>query len=619
MAGLEIPGFIVGLSGCIVVAEKGFTIWQSIGEANVFGSNVVEDVAKLSMEYYRFEAWTNAVSFLVASQQPSKLKAPDLGALSPPFESAAPTKNVHDALLKDAAKPFETAVGQIVKVMEEVAPILKRYQTKDGNFPAEQKFRKRDKSVSGGLASIMSMVSIDQSHSFHSFASPRKMQEQKFQHGVSFRKRFTYSTSPWKETDRQALQKSAKRLEGLFPAQLQRSLFAQAVPAKMLGGTTWERRALQAFAGGSSLYGTEILKSASLWHSRLELEKCGSFDWKDKSQSHDDLEKSPEQHQQASYQQSPYQPETGVLILGQSQSKSPMSALKILERAWQADTTCTRPHKSSHQWHEFGTGWDAYRKRVARERLVRLAVMCQRPKNPEGLRILTCCGFTEDKDRNAFGMFFALPIDVHLTKPLASLEELFPTKERPSLMPLPTIADRLRLARQLASSLYSFHLVGWFHKSYSSKNVAFFYDNIGTLALGRPITLGFKLSRPEDAPNLSYEVAPRTDELFLHPAVRDESTKTGPSYERRYDIYSLGLLLYEIGTWSSVVHRYGDVADLTAEEFKAKMVDRATSDLPFHVGTRYRDIVVRCLLGEDSGDTALTVSLETFYLSSWSS
>lgn len=113
--------------------------------------------------------------------------------------------------------------------------------------------------------------------------------------------------------------------------------------------------------------------------------------------------------------------------------------------------------------------------------------------------------------------------------------------------------------------------------------------------------------------NLSYEVAPRTDELFLHPDVRDESTKTGPSHERRYDIYSLGLLLYEIGTWSSAVHRYGDVADLTAEEFKAKMIDRATSDLPFYVGTWYRDIVVRCLLGEDSGDTALTVSLETFY------
>ena len=210
-------------------------------------------------------------------------------------------------------------------------------------------------------------------------------------------------------------------------------------------------------------------------------------------------------------------------------------------------------------------------------------------------------------------MFFALPHDVHPTKPLINLEDLFPTKKRPSLIPLPSVAARLRLARQLASSLYSFHLVGWFHKSYGSKNVAFFHDGTGTLALDKPIMLGFKLSRPEDAPNLSYKVVPRSDELFLHPAVRNESVMTGPNYERRYDIYSLGLLLYEIGSWKSVVDRYGDVADLTAEEFKTKIIAKATSELPFFLGIRYRDVVVRCLTGEDSGDDALTTSLETFY------
>lgn len=246
---------------------------------------------------------------------------------------------------------------------------------------------------------------------------------------------------------------------------------------------------------------------------------------------------------------------------------------------------------------------------IARERLTRLALVCHRAKNPEGLRILTCCGLTEDKDRNAFGMFFTLPRDFNPTKPLVSLEELLAT----SLIPLPSVAARLRLAMHLASSLYSFHLVGWFHKSYSSKNVAFFYDSTRNLALDRPIMLGFKLSRPEDAPNLSYKVALRTDELFLHPTVRDDSKMTGPTHERRYDIYSLGVLLYEIGTWKSVTQRYGDVADLTAEEFKTKMVTKAVSNLPFYLGTRYRDVVVRCLLGEDSGDDALTTSLETFY------
>ena len=356
MSGLEIPAFIVGLSGCIALAEKGVTIWRGIGEAHVFGSNVVEDVAKLSMEYYRFEAWTNAVDFLIISQKRPESKVTGLGALSHVFEPVASTKNAHDALLKDMAKPFETAVGQIVEIMKEVAPILKRYQTKEGSTPEEQKVRNRDKSVSSGLASVLAVVFIDQPHSTPSSAGQTKLQEQKFQRGVSFRKRFTYSTHPWKETDRHVLQKSAKkleywnnRLEGFFPVLLQRSLIAEAVPAKMLGGNTWEHQALHAFVEGSNLYGTEISKSASLWHSRLNLEKSTLLDSKDEAKSIDDLKRSPGQYQQAIYQRSPYQPETGVLKIGQSQGEWAVRALKFVERALKADRRYIRLHKSSHR------------------------------------------------------------------------------------------------------------------------------------------------------------------------------------------------------------------------------------------------------------------------------
>ena len=76
-----------------------------------------------------------------------------------------------------------------------------------------------------------------------------------------------------------------------------------------------------------------MLKSASLWHWRLQLENQALPDWKDKSESIDHLEKHPGQYQQASYQQSPYQPETGVLELGQTQGEWPMRALKVLQQA----------------------------------------------------------------------------------------------------------------------------------------------------------------------------------------------------------------------------------------------------------------------------------------------
>lgn len=241
----------------------------------------------------------------------------------PLFETAPPARNLHDALFKDIIKPFEVAAKQIVKIMEEVAPTLKRYQIKDGVFPAEQKVRKPDKSKFGGLTSILLVVYIDPFNNSHSFVSQTKLQEHKFQHGASSRKRFTYSTSPWNETDRQALQKSAKNLDywnnelgNLFPTPLQHSLFAHAVPAKMVCGNTWEPQALQAFVEGSNLHGTEILKSASLWHSRLELEEQGLLDSKEERRFTGNLEKYPRQYQQMSYQQSFCRPETGLSTLG---------------------------------------------------------------------------------------------------------------------------------------------------------------------------------------------------------------------------------------------------------------------------------------------------------------
>ena len=56
MTGLEVPGFLTGLSGIIPLIEKSLVIWQSISEAKGFRSDIVGLVAQLSMEYYRFLA-----------------------------------------------------------------------------------------------------------------------------------------------------------------------------------------------------------------------------------------------------------------------------------------------------------------------------------------------------------------------------------------------------------------------------------------------------------------------------------------------------------------------------------------------------------------------------------
>ena len=74
---------------------------------------------------------------------------------------------------------------------------------------------------------------------------------------------------------------------------------------------------------------------------------------------------------------------------------------------------------------------------------------------------------------------------------------------------------------------------------------------------------------------------------------REKSIVRRPQYHRKYEIYSLGLLLFEIGLWNTIDRAVKST--LLPKDFKGKATDRCTIDLPFFVGTKYRDVVLRCL------------------------
>jgi hypothetical protein len=106
-------------------------------------------------------------------------------------------------------------------------------------------------------------------------------------------------------------------------------------------------------------------------------------------------------------------------------------------------------------------------------------------------------------------------------------------------------------------------------------------------------------------------------EIYLHPELRqaDSSNEKRPGYSRRYDIYALGVLLFELGVWRTVDQVIKDHNNISAGDFKKRLVDRATKDLPFYFGDRYRDIVVWCLTCGGEGVNEADVSLEMMYWS----
>ncbi|KAL2828089.1 hypothetical protein BJY01DRAFT_133690 [Aspergillus pseudoustus] len=179
----------------------------------------------------------------------------------------------------------------------------------------------------------------------------------------------------------------------------------------------------------------------------------------------------------------------------------------------------------------------------------------------------------------------------------------------------PSLEKRLLLAQQLASSTYSFGLVRWYHKDFNSRNIIFFRDNTPSAAvmLDSPYVTGFSISRPDSATEKSLNKDLEARAIYLHPSLRVMDPDKRPKYKLEYEIYSLGLLLAEIGTWKTI-ERIAK-SSLAPTDFKERVIDRCTKDLPFFMGSRYRDIVLRCLMAADEDSDETDGSLDTLYWS----
>lgn len=267
------------------------------------------------------------------------------------------------------------------------------------------------------------------------------------------------------------------------------------------------------------------------------------------------------------------------------------------------------------EWYSFGyLNWSFNDIKIATTRLAEIVHLCSIDDRPESLRVLDSICFVEGPE--SLGIVSRLPKDANpLTQPV-SLHSLL--KKAPEVIAgfhPPSLEQRLVLAQQLASSVYSFGLVRWFHKDFNSHNVVFFRDTstAAHVMLDFPFITGFSISRPDDNKEQSLNKDLGVRAIYLHPDLCATDPEKRPSYHRKYEIYSLGLLLFEIGIWNTIDRAVKNT--LSPEEFKKKAVDRCTKDLPFFVGNKYRDVVLRCLTCADVDFGENGNSLDTLYWS----
>jgi len=248
---------------------------------------------------------------------------------------------------------------------------------------------------------------------------------------------------------------------------------------------------------------------------------------------------------------------------------------------------------------------------LASERLTQLVHELSIPDKPTSLRILQTLGIVEDfRERTVrFGIISELPQNCDILRDPVTLHDFFP-KDSITLseLPEPLLNERFRLALTLATAVHELHSFGWLHKEINSFNIAFLYSNdSSTISIREPYIIGFGYARPDTKEVVSLSVTSSSKDIYKHPdlrkAMHGHQGEQAPRFSRKYDIYSLGLVLLEIGLWDRV-STFNEITT-SPEDFKERLVRVCKRDLGHRMGRTYRDVVIRCMEGTEANLTEI--------------
>ena len=191
--------------------------------------------------------------------------------------------------------------------------------------------------------------------------------------------------------------------------------------------------------------------------------------------------------------------------------------------------------------------------------------------------------------------------------------------------------ERLELAKRLTSSVLFVHTVQFVHKNIRPETIIIFENEDSKI--GAQFLAGFEQFRIGDG--VSYRSGDEKWEhnlctyifVLLNPLTRldrhphRQGLHPEMDYEMQHDIYSLGVVLLEIGLWNSFVVYDSDGQPPSPEpnsilgaksesprnpiggpdHVKSKLETLAKSELPGRMGKRYTEIVLLCLRCLDPG------------------
>jgi len=203
------------------------------------------------------------------------------------------------------------------------------------------------------------------------------------------------------------------------------------------------------------------------------------------------------------------------------------------------------------------------------QRISRLARLLGDREKPSEFLVPECVGYVHDKERSRFGFVFK-----SLDASPAPNGRLHPPPTPPTTLlellsggaPKPSLTTRIRIARTVATSIWYLHATNWLHKGLRSENVVFGRGSSATsmtkidIRNEKPFLCGFDYSRPADpGEETERPVENLLHDMYRHPKVQFDLPREGgrSGFNKLHDVYSLGVVLFEIAVWKPVYEVLG--------------------------------------------------------------
>jgi hypothetical protein len=116
--------------------------------------------------------------------------------------------------------------------------------------------------------------------------------------------------------------------------------------------------------------------------------------------------------------------------------------------------------------------------------------------------------------------------------------------------------------------------------------------------IGTPYLVGFSYARRGTARSTGSSRADWRNEIYRHPERQAAELGIDPEvyYKPYHDVYSLGVVLLELGLWERLDVIYETkLKRATANQRRDRLIDLASSHLPVKVGSTFSRIVRGCL------------------------